>query len=516
LESGAHSPEEHPEVEPESGWYVPVNGHHDPASHSGPEEEPITLSASTPNLTETETLEKTPDEHEQKEEEEEEEDQEEIARRQRIAEKMKKIGGFNPFGPGTQQTQRVQPQPEVEVQRMTGQPKSEATSEKGQSPTGAVGNDEEEEEEAARRRRIAEKMSKIGGFNPFGAPAPTIQRKVTNPLPSPLILEENPKKSGEEELIAGVEEEEQSTPEVPDPETGTNSGASLSDDDNDTDDLPDLPPPPVPSRHMRRSHPLIPAHNTTEPARFGDDDDEDEAHEDVLDEPEVGMEEEREENIPPPVPKRISRPIPPAPITPVPEASETTTNKEDSEEVPPSLPSRISRPNPPPANELTSPSKEKALPVRPEQTSVDPSLPSPLAITATNEVEEDDEDAISDSETRRGAVTPIPKRSSFMDFSEDVEDVEDVEEEEEEAPPPPPPRRPSVPVPAAPVAKPTTSPSQKQIETVVPQLPPYRPTPAAPPAPEGRVIPFLLLIFSDTERKDHLLQFVVTRQNSQS
>jgi hypothetical protein len=95
----------------------------------------------------------------------------------------------------------------------------------------------------------------------------------------------------------------------------------------------------------------------------------------------------------------------------------------------------------------------------------------------------------SDSGSRDGASTPIPRRMSFMDFSEDAEDEETKEDErrEEEAPPPPPPKRPPVPVPV-----PRTNSLEAQPQTVrsastsPPPLPPHRPAPIVPQASAGK------------------------------
>ncbi len=38
----------------------------------------------------------------------------------------------------------------------------------------------EEDEEAARRKRIAERMERMGGFNPFAGGAPIIKRRTTS------------------------------------------------------------------------------------------------------------------------------------------------------------------------------------------------------------------------------------------------------------------------------------------------------------------------------------------------
>jgi hypothetical protein len=100
---------------------------------------------------------------------------------------MKKLGGFNPFGPAShqpqsQKTSASSPQDEnAESSASTTSP-SEARTEEA----------EEEEDEPSRRRRIAEKMSKMGGFNPFGAPMP--QRKAIDPI----LPEENEEPVAEE------------------------------------------------------------------------------------------------------------------------------------------------------------------------------------------------------------------------------------------------------------------------------------------------------------------------------
>lgn len=402
---------------------------------------------------------------------------------------MKKMGGYNPFGAPAPPVRRpsVQTQEQAEVEQENAAPLEIPESIVAKSQSEEI---EQVEDEAARRRRIAEKMSKMGGFNPFGAPAP---RKADPVLPSESThdheesVDERPIDRSTRQSVpmkpvrappvpkgshlANVEVSEEhpadqsarpSQPLMPSRAPPVPKLPPLAYDEEDESVLPkdhfetkrdEELPPSIPSRPNRAAPIPEPVEEETSFIDGASDEEVQVEGETSFIEELSEDEEEKDEEEAPPVPSRATRPAPLAPL-------EREDEQPTVDEAPPVVPiqsgrERPSIPPPPPLaleREVERATIDEAPPV-PDRSARDRrsfQIPPPPPLNAAAEEEKEAEDS------REGASTPIPRRTSFMDFSEEAE-------EEEEAPPPPPPRRPPVPaVPAVNRAQPEAAPSQPQ------------------------------------------------------
>ncbi|KAL0961504.1 hypothetical protein HGRIS_006445 [Hohenbuehelia grisea] len=126
-------------------------------------------------------------------------EEDEVARRKRIAERVAKMGGFNPLP-----SHAVRSPPPVSpdaVDSPSGQSSERGEEEAPEALSPGLEQkaedpaEEDEEEEAARRKRVAERLAKMGGFNPFQAPPPPARRTshdlesptATSPAASPAL-----------------------------------------------------------------------------------------------------------------------------------------------------------------------------------------------------------------------------------------------------------------------------------------------------------------------------------------
>ncbi|KAA1088361.1 hypothetical protein PGT21_003689 [Puccinia graminis f. sp. tritici] len=136
-----------------------------------------------------------------------EDEDEEVCRRQRIAERLAKMGGRSMMGGAS--PRRPLPEPPVVQHTLTTEDESldtmetrenpaEVVTEDNQTENVPVDNTEEEEDESARRRRIAERMAKMGGRpmmggmvsmfpqqSPGGAASGPKSTSTANTAPSP-------------------------------------------------------------------------------------------------------------------------------------------------------------------------------------------------------------------------------------------------------------------------------------------------------------------------------------------
>ncbi|KAJ7075807.1 hypothetical protein B0H15DRAFT_615443 [Mycena belliarum] len=123
-----------------------------------------------------------------------EEAQEEAARRQRVMERMARMGGVNPLGGRPSPPVRkatTDAEVSVPARKPTGdeqahdeQDQHQPMHEESQGPEQQEPEEvDEEAEEAARRRRVMERMSKMGGVNPFAAAPGMMRRESGDSVP---------------------------------------------------------------------------------------------------------------------------------------------------------------------------------------------------------------------------------------------------------------------------------------------------------------------------------------------
>ncbi|KZT32082.1 hypothetical protein SISSUDRAFT_959180, partial [Sistotremastrum suecicum HHB10207 ss-3] len=117
------------------------------------------------------------------------EEEDETARKKRIAERLARMGGFNPFGAPLKVPKSVIPPP---ISSMTSKDQDIAVSPRqarSASPPRASQLEQDdptatsaEDAEGSRRRTLAERMARLGGVK-FGALPPVPQKRATVSIP---------------------------------------------------------------------------------------------------------------------------------------------------------------------------------------------------------------------------------------------------------------------------------------------------------------------------------------------
>ncbi|KAJ7456720.1 hypothetical protein B0H11DRAFT_2065078 [Mycena galericulata] len=416
---------------------------------------------------------------EQEQEPEVDEEAEEAARRQRVAERMARMGGVNPLGarpspPPRKATADADaaaaspPAPSFEHDEAHAHEQPEhgdAQAAEGGEKEEEKAEDDEEEEEAARKRRVMERMAKMGGFNPFAA----------QPVPGPRPVHRESAQSAKS--------------------TGSGSGSippNAADDDDATqagiprDELHEEPEEYEDAGEQQEEevpHAIPPPPRAVPPPALRESEEETES----------GYEMEEEE-APPPPPARVEhrRSIPPPRAVPVPlPADELEDDDEEYAPPPPPRPTMEHRRSIPPppraapapvADELEQEEEAPPPPPRPATEHRRSIPPPPRAIPAP-------------------VLPPAPP--SLRESEEETESAYEVEEQEEAMPPPPPPRtharpppthRSIPPPPPPPEAREESGQEQEQDDADAVEVPPPLPrgrrsTHPSPPAPAESATP---------------------------